>query len=139
MWFGNGTCCQFSESDLQLFSNLRGIPSLGHSAEYNPVQPLESLPGYKRWIVQTPYPPLRGVLTRVILIDYRTFLLHQISTPPSSCSPIPTVSSLISLYSASNPFCSHPYKSPEKSSISLSQKGPRFPQIPLLYLIFLGL
>lgn len=58
MWLGNGTCCQFSESDLQLFSNLRGIPSLGHSAEYNPVQPLESLPGYKRPIVQTPYPSL---------------------------------------------------------------------------------
>jgi hypothetical protein len=39
-----------------------------------PVPPLEHLPGvYRRWLVQTLYPPLLEVFTRATLIDSREF------------------------------------------------------------------
>lgn len=38
--------------------------------------PLEALPAYKEWPLQTPYLPFPEVLTRVTLTDSRKFLLH---------------------------------------------------------------
>ena len=36
-----------------------------NSTEYNPVLPLQALPGCKRWPVETLYPPLLGVFNRI--------------------------------------------------------------------------
>lgn len=45
--------------------DLHGTLSANNSSKYNLVTPLEALPGFKRWPVQTPWPPLLGVLTRI--------------------------------------------------------------------------
>lgn len=50
-----------------------------------PVPPLEALCGYKRWPVQTLYPPLQGVLTGTTLIDSSKFPLYSVSALPLRC------------------------------------------------------
>ena len=41
-----------------------------------PIPPLESLPDYKIWSVQTLHPPLLGALTSIDLTDSRKFSLY---------------------------------------------------------------
>lgn len=54
--------------------------------------PLEVFPGYRRWLLQDPYPSLLGVLVRVPLNDYCEFPLNEVSNLPLKCPPIPIVS-----------------------------------------------
>lgn len=53
-----------------------GTTSAKNSSECNPVAQLEALPASKGWPVQILYPPLRGVLARLILIDSGKFPQH---------------------------------------------------------------
>ena len=58
-------------------------PLANNSIKCNPVWPLEVLPNYKTWQVQTPYPPppLLGVLIKITFIDYRNLSLYFVFTP----------------------------------------------------------
>lgn len=74
-----------------------------------PFPPLKAFPGYKKWSIPAPYPPLQGVMARVAQIDSRGFhctrLLpyqqnapqFQPSLPVLSPSPVPL-----------DPYCSLP-------------------------------
>lgn len=62
------------------------------------IPPLQVLPNYRRWLLQTLHPPLLGVFTRLTFVDSMKFPLHQISTLPLKClsPPIPVVPPRIS-------------------------------------------
>jgi hypothetical protein len=67
-----------------------------------PILLLEALPGYRRQLVQYPYPPFLGGLARITLTDSWEFPLHSVSssfrdTPDLhnySCLPLCSLSSL---------------------------------------------
>lgn len=50
--------------------------------------PVEALPGYEIFPVQTQYPPLLGVLTRMTLIDAKKFPLYLVSTQTPNVSQL---------------------------------------------------
>lgn len=58
----------------------------------DPAPPLETLPGYGRWLLHAACAPLQENLTRVILVDSRKFSLHQISPSLPKSSPTPVIS-----------------------------------------------
>lgn len=58
----------------------------------DPAPPLETLPGYGRWLLHAPCDPLQENLTRVILVDSRKFPLHQVSPSLPKSSPTPVIS-----------------------------------------------
>ena len=51
-----------------------------NSIECNSVLLLEASFDNKKWPVETQFPPLLGVPTKIIFIDYKKFPLHYIST-----------------------------------------------------------
>ena len=64
-------------------SDLHGDVLSKVSTKYETVSSLEALLGYKRQPVQTPYPSLIAVLSRVTIINFRKFQLHYVFTLPS--------------------------------------------------------
>lgn len=64
---------------------------LAHHADMTHCR-LEVLPCYQRWLVQTPHPPLLGVLASVNLLDSMEFILHQVSISLPKCPSVPLIS-----------------------------------------------
>lgn len=54
-------------------------PLASNSIKCNPVWPLTILHDYKKWLLQTPYLPLLGVLTRINFIGSRKFPIYLVS------------------------------------------------------------
>lgn len=51
----------------------------------NPI--LIASPSYKRWLIETSYSTLLGVLIRTTFTDSRKFPMHNVSTPHPKCLP----------------------------------------------------
>lgn len=64
---------------------------------------VKSLPGYKRWQVQTVYPTLQGVIVMATLIDSRKFGCTRFYTPPN----VPQFQLSLLAFSSSIPFPSN--------------------------------
>lgn len=113
-------------------------PLANNSIKCNPVWPLEVLPNYKTWQVQTPYPPppLLGVLNRINFIGSRSFYYTWFPYHPPKYSPILSTSPYtLSLHPMSPPllstlFCTRRYSAGYKKRIG-KPKGPQnlFPTI----------
>lgn len=97
-----------------------GIPLANNATECSPVPPMEDSPGYKRQPVQTPYPPLLGVLTRVILKFQEVSValgFHTIPQSPPNLSHLSLHSSPSSLHFTADPSCSCPQSACKSCSI----------------------
>lgn len=116
--FWRTTLC--SSIRLSCLRDLHGIPLANNATECSPVPPMEDLPGYKRQPVQTPYPPLLGVLTWVILKFQEVFValgFHTTPQSPPNLSHLSLHSSPSSLHFTADPSCSCPQSACKSCSI----------------------
>lgn len=59
-----------------------------NSIECDPVLPLETSPGSKRWPVEVPQPPLLGVLVGITFIDFPALEFHTTFKKPTNSSHV---------------------------------------------------
>jgi hypothetical protein len=89
-----------------------------------PISPLKILPGYRRWLIQAPYPALLGVLNRVTLTDSWEFSFHEFSTPPQMPqTPVISLNILSLSPTWSFPFPPYPIPNPVKSILFPPSQG----------------
>ena len=65
-----------------LFGDFHESPLVNNSIECNPYPPLQALPGYKKWPVETSHSLTLGSLVRIIFTDSRSFHFTRFQTNP---------------------------------------------------------